>query len=556
MFDDSFSVDPLNNTELQERSSNLQEFLVGQLQIQDENVELAISSLERAFSKAGAEKNLISADLVWLYLMAGNVDKALEHSSLVIAENPTVGNLLRHAGLLEASDQIPQAQTIYEGIVARQDIVSPQAYFLLATSYMEHARTSEAIGLLKKLVEKKPDEIGSYYYLSRAYYLVGDRASAIRILKQATSRWPKNERLGLELARVMYMDNQQRAARLEFSRLYSMHPNSVLLKKLSELSHEGQVKSGDESLIIHLLSLLEQKDNSVVDLRYKTALVYVEGNNSDAAIQELLLVLAKRPSDSSARYYLGSVLAASGRKSLALSELGKIKADQTMFIESRLFASFIYRQNKDLSSAEKVLRSALEVPQRDLSVVLNLVDVLRELNRQSEALDLLATIIDQNPNSDSLLFLRAIVTHELGDRIAARQAMERVIEINPNHAQALNFVAYDIAEFGGDYSRARELIDRALAIQPDDGYFLDTLGWLYYRTDRAEQAVDILARAMNVVGEDVVVMEHYADALVAVGQVQRAREFYGEALRAGGKKNDPETSLAIERIKKKLSHFE
>src|SRR5690606_12264385 len=115
----------------------------------------------------------------------------------------------------------------------------------------------------------------------------------------------------------------------------------------------------------------------------------------------------------------------------------------------------------------------------------------------------------------------------------ATAVMEKVLELNPQHTDALNFLAYDLADAGLNLDRALELINRALQVRPNDGYYLDTLGWVYFQQGRYHDAVDILSRAASVATDDVLIQEHYADSLMKVGQLAQAVEVYRNALERG-----------------------
>ena len=60
--------------------------------------------------------------------------------------------------------------------------------------------------------------------------------------------------------------------------------------------------------------------------------------------------------------------------------------------------------------------------------------------------------------------------------------MEKVLEIDPNNAEALNFIGYSYADRGINLDEAEKMIVRALEIKPDNGYMMDSLGWVYFKT--------------------------------------------------------------------------
>jgi len=122
--------------------------------------------------------------------------------------------------------------------------------------------------------------------------------------------------------------------------------------------------------------------------------------------------------------------------------------------------------------------------------------------------------------------------------------MERAIEQNPNNANALNYVGYTWAERGDNLDQAEDYIVRALDLRPNDGFIIDSLGWVYYMrarplfdTGRKEEAKKYLDRALKellraqeLTGGDPVVSEHLGDAYILLDQKHQALQKYQEAV--------------------------
>jgi Flp pilus assembly protein TadD len=99
----------------------------------------------------------------------------------------------------------------------------------------------------------------------------------------------------------------------------------------------------------------------------------------------------------------------------------------------------------------------------------------------------------------------------------AVQRFRRVIEIDPKHAEAYNYVGYMYAERGENLDEAVDLIGKALALEPENGYFIDSLGWAYYQQGRYPEALHELKRAVQRAKEDPVIFEHLGDAYLKNG---------------------------------------
>ena len=99
------------------------------------------------------------------------------------------------------------------------------------------------------------------------------------------------------------------------------------------------------------------------------------------------------------------------------------------------------------------------------------------------------------PRSERIVFLLAIVRERMKDKKGAIAAMRDVLKINPQNAAALNYIGYSYAEEGKKLDEARKMIESALVIKPDDGYIIDSLGWVYYMSGDYGQALKYLRKA-------------------------------------------------------------
>ena len=93
-----------------------------------------------------------------------------------------------------------------------------------------------------------------------------------------------------------------------------------------------------------------------------------------------------------------------------------------------------------------------------------------------------------------------------------------------------------------------------MALDPDNGAYVDSLGWTYYQLGRPEQARDYLERAARLEPEDATLQEHLGDVYVALGQTERARQAYQRALEIGP--GGAEKPGAMEEIRRKLEELD
>ena len=106
----------------------------------------------------------------------------------------------------------------------------------------------------------------------------------------------------------------------------------------------------------------------------------------------------------------------------------------------------------------------------------------------------------------------------------------KALELRPEQPQVLNYLGYSFLEMQTNMDEALDLIERAVALRPDSGYIVDSLGWGLYRLGRYEEAVGHMERAVELMPVDPVVNDHLGDVYWAVGREREAEFQWRRAL--------------------------
>jgi len=124
--------------------------------------------------------------------------------------------------------------------------------------------------------------------------------------------------------------------------------------------------------------------------------------------------------------------------------------------------------------------------------------------------------------------------------------MKEVLRLEPDHADALNYLGYSYADRGIRFEEALQMIQKAMSLKPNMGYITDSLGWLYFKLGQYEKAAVELEKANQLTPDDPVITEHLADSYFKLHRIEKAIELYEKAL-----KLDPKPDQ-IERLKSKI----
>lgn len=167
----------------------------------------------------------------------------------------------------------------------------------------------------------------------------------------------------------------------------------------------------------------------------------------------------------------------------------------------------------------------------------------RRLDENKRAAELFAGAAQEPRLRRRALVQQSVCLDEDGRAGAARRVLEQLRRDYPEDAEVANSLGYFLAEKDTDLELAERLVREALAVDPNNGAYLDSLGWVFYRQGELDDAFDYLVRAVNVLPEDPVVLEHLGRVLQAMGRTTEARQTYERALSAGGDRKRLETAI-------------
>ena len=157
-------------------------------------------------------------------------------------------------------------------------------------------------------------------------------------------------------------------------------------------------------------------------------------------------------------------------------------------------------------------------------------------------------IIGDDPEIKSDLLYRRGGCHErIGNYEEADKDLLLSLNIKPNDAYVLNYLAYSWLERDYRIDEAIKMLETAYAEKSDDPYIIDSIGWAYYLIDDFIEAEKFLKRAVELMPDDPIVNDHYGDILWKLNRKIQARYFWSNVLEMKDTEND-----MIEKINKKF----
>jgi tetratricopeptide (TPR) repeat protein len=167
-----------------------------------------------------------------------------------------------------------------------------------------------------------------------------------------------------------------------------------------------------------------------------------------------------------------------------------------------------------------------------------IAELYREGGRPESGSQILRNWVRDEPDESQARYQLGAYLYLLDEVEEAEQQMREALRLDPQHAAALNFLGYSLAEKEQQLDEALELVQRALEIDAWNGAFLDSLGWVYYQRGEFEQARDPLERAARELPHDPTILEHLGDLYQALGEHSLALAAWDEAFEQGSEQQE------------------
>ncbi len=370
----------------------------------------------------------------------------------------------------------------------------PQAHF--AVSQAATAANDDALALaeVRRAAALRPDwEIAAVYEAQ----LLQRRSpgEAAKRLAAYLEKFPESRDVRLDYARVLVMDKRYPEARTEFENILKRFQNDTeAIYAVGLLAFQVKEYAIAEANMKRLLELKYRDPNAV---RYTLGQIAEEQKDWPRAIDWYKTI----PRGEHA-------MPARVRTANAIAKQGKLP-------EARRFLRNLAAQNE---------------PQQ-VQLLIAEAQLLRDANLNKEAFDLLGEALAKRPDQPELLYDHALTAEKLDRHEVLEASLKRLIQLRPDHAHAYNALGYSFADRNVRLPEAKQLIEKALELSPEDFFIIDSMGWVLYRMGDLKGAAAQLRRAWN--GRpDGEIGAHLGEVLWALGERDEARRIWQEALKA------------------------
>ncbi|HMH18978.1 MAG TPA: tetratricopeptide repeat protein [Burkholderiales bacterium] len=423
-------------------------------------------------------------------------------------------------------------------------------------------RYDEALPNLKKLLASPAsDPASGFAQLTRTLAGAQDKQAALKLVQSLAADYPKLPEAHFAVARAALNAGEDRIALEEARKAGQLRPDfeaAVLLEAqlLQKVSVDQAVSllagylkknpAAREARLAYARLLVGQKRFSEARVEFQKLMASVP-DSTDMAFAVALLSLQLKDYDAAEKYlkgliespyrdkdgvrlYLGQV--AEERKNLpeALRWYGEV-GEGEQYVQAQIrYAQVLSRQGKLGEARAHLQQAAAKNSQQRVQLILAEAQLLRDANQPKAAFDLVGQALDRLPNDPELLYDYAMLAEKIERVDILESSLRKLIEIRPEHAHAYNALGYSLADRNQRLPEARELIEKALTLAPDDSFIIDSMGWVLYRMGKLKDSIGYLKRAFA--GRpDPEIAAHLGEVLWANGDRAEAERVWGDATR-------------------------
>jgi tetratricopeptide (TPR) repeat protein len=466
------------------------------------------------------------------YVKQNLVSEAIEQTKAALEIDPKHEDAhLLLAGLYTTLRMYTDALAEYREVL-KNNPDNFEAPMYVGALLAEQKKFSEAAAYFEKLArnQNNPNQHIAWFYLGRVRLEENrekNTGKAEAAFRESISARPSYVESTLALGQLLDASNR-RSQTLQLYRSFQekFGPNASVAEDLARLYIENK----EYGRAFEQFAIVEQADPSDINVKAKMAFILIEQQKFQEAILRLEEVLALEPGSDKIRFYLGAVYEEVKDFKSAIGHFQKIPTVSSYYKESVVHTAYLYKLLGDYDKAIATIEAGIKQQEDHPPFYALYASLLDDTKQYAKAIEMLTVAVAKFPDHAQLLFFLGNMQDRLGDKVAVVDSMKKVLKVDGDHVQALNFLAYTYADQGHNLEDAERMVRRAIEIQPQDGYILDTLGWVLVKKGKYNDAVRVLETAYKLQPDESVIAEHLGDAYYYLQMPEKAKKLYQRAL--------------------------
>ncbi len=465
---------------------------------------------ERAYKKAlevdpDNEDALTGLSLVYLDL--GNSQAAADTLKTLADKNPSARSLQALAETYEQMREFGLAADALKKALALNPPNAADVRQAMAQDLVYAQRFPEALQIYQDLVADDPSDAQSYLRMSQIY----------RTQRKFTdARTASDKALAIDPANVEIRYNQVSILEAEGKTQQAIQTLKDILDTTAKRTYGRPERSMRLALLQRLAELYrdgEQTDLAVEAFRQMADLDADQGARAAAEIVET--------------YRTGHDFSKAQQE--ADADLKKFPDDRVLHVAHATLLADLGKNDQAIAEVKKLMDGKND-RETDMTLA-QLYDKARKFDDAAKALDAAEKLSTTDEDKENIWFMRGAMYERMKKIDIAEVEFRKVLKVDPENANALNYIGYMLADRNMRLNESLDMITKALELSPENGAFLDSLGWVYFRLGRLPEAEENLRRAVSKTPGDPTVHDHIAQVLMAESKVQEAIQQWQTSLK-------------------------
>jgi len=427
--------------------------------------------------------------------------------------------------------ELDAAAEQYEEIIKR-DSSSIEAWFSLARLHQAR-KPLKALEVYESMVQRFGPEWNVLLQIAELNNSMGQFGKAADALRQMVEVDPSNPDLKRTLAQAYVRAQRYEEALPVYAELLQMNPDNLDYAAEAAAVH---LLRGEYDQAGREFEKILVRDSVNVETKLRIGEVYFGQVEKDSTLLPRTRTVFERiqqehPEDWRAYWFLGAIGALSHDDSLAVRNFRKVTELSSGNADAWVYLSSVFLEKNNFAEVVKILESAIRILPDDFRVNFFLGVAYSRVGQNVDAVKVLERARQLNSRDINVISQLALVYDGMKRYEDSDRLYEEALKIDPNNVLILNNYGYSLADRNLQLDRALAMATKAVEAQPDNSSYLDTIGWVYFRLGRYDEAERYVKQAIEKGDASSVVYEHLGDIYYRMNDRERALEQWGIALK-------------------------
>jgi tetratricopeptide (TPR) repeat protein len=409
---------------------------------------------------------------------------------------------------------------------------SPRALMALAASYEQVHEYGLAAGAYRRALALDPSRVEIKQALAQDLAISEQFDEALKLYQELATENPRDSQASLRMSQIYRQQRKFDLARQALNKASELNPDDLEIKYNESLLQEDEGKLSEAIVTLkQIIDTTAKKSYSKAERDYRAGMLerlgtlYRNLEQFDQAADAFRQIESLDPDVASRAeaqiidtYRMGKDFTKAQQLSDAAAK--KYPNDRTLLAVRASLLADLGKGDEAAAELKKTLGG-----KNDRETYLTLAQVYDKSHNYVEmakALDAAEKLSESKDDKVTIYFMRGAMFERQKKFDLAEKQFREVLVLDSQNASALNYLGYMFADQGVRLPEAQELIEKAVAVEPNNGAFLDSLGWVYYRQNKLKEAEEQLNRSLQMISKDPTIHDHLGDVYFKQGKLKEA----------------------------------